>query len=59
MRGELNTMKQTKKLTRGHREFLERKYHIDTKGVRLVGESKDNLTVQMADKSIRCFSKEV
>ena len=52
-------MKQTKKLTRNQREFLERKYHINTLGVRLVGESKDNLTVQFPDGKTMCYSKEV
>lgn len=52
-------MKQTKKLTRNQREYLERHYHIDTTGVRLVEETKDYIKVQMTDGTIKEFSKEV
>lgn len=52
-------MKQTKKLPRNTRDFLERKYKVDTTGVRLVGESKDNITVQFPDGKIMCYDKEV
>lgn len=52
-------MKQTKKLTWRQREFLEKKYHIDTVGVRLVEETKEYLKVQMMSGNIQTFSKEV
>ena len=52
-------MKQTKKLPRNVREFLERKYKIDTVGVRLVEETKDKITVQFPDGNIMRYSKEV
>ena len=50
-------MKQTKKLTRGQRELLERQFHIDTDGVRLVEETKDYITVQFKDKNVETFWK--
>lgn len=52
-------MKQTKKLTRGQREFIERHYDIDTVGVRLVEETKDYIKVQLMSGAIKEFSKEV
>lgn len=52
-------MKQTKKLIRGQREFLERHYDIDTVGVRLVEETKDYIKVQFMSGAIKEFSKEV
>ena len=52
-------MKQTKKLTWRQREFLEKEYHIDTVGVRLVEETKEYIKVQMMSGDIKTFSKEV
>ena len=52
-------MKQTKKLTRGQREFLEKYYCIDTIGVRLVEDTKDYIKVQLMNGEIKEFSKEV
>ena len=58
VREELS-MKQTKKLTWRQREFLEKEYHIDTVGVRLVEETKEYIKVQMMSGDIKTFSKEV
>lgn len=52
-------MKQTKKPTRGQREFLERKYHIDTVGVRIVEETKEYIKVQHMSGNIVAYDKEV
>lgn len=40
-------MKQTKKLTRNQKEFLDRKCHIDPVGVRLIEDTRDYLKVQL------------
>ena len=50
-------MKQTKKLTRNQREFLEKKYKINTRGVRLVEETKDYITVQFPDENVFKYHK--
>lgn len=50
-------MKQTKKPTRGQRELLEKKFHIDTVGVRIVEETKDCITVQFMSGNIETFWK--
>lgn len=50
-------MKQTKKLSRGQRIFLEKEYKIDTTGVRLVADSAKSITVQLSDGSIVEYSK--
>ena len=52
-------MKQTKKLTRNQREFIARKYHVDTHGMRLVEETKKYIKVQLESGEIKEFSKEV
>ena len=53
-------MKQTKKLTRSQREFLTRKCGVkDTKGYRLVEETKENLCVMsVSENKIICYDKE-
>ena len=50
-------MKQTKRLSRKQWQFLQRKYKIDTVGVRLVRETKESLIVQLADGKIVEYSK--
>ena len=50
-------MKQTKKPTRNQRELLEKQFHIDTDGVRIVEETKDYITVQHVNGSIETFWK--
>lgn len=52
-------MKQTKKLTRNQREFLEKNYSLDIKGVRLIEETKDYIKVQLENKEIKVYSKEI
>ena len=52
-------MKQTKKLTRNQREFLEKKYAVDTTKARLVEETKDSLRVQIDGGVIITYLKEV
>lgn len=49
-------MKQTKKLTRNQREFLER-IEVDTDGVRLVEDTRDYITVQHKNGNIETFWK--
>lgn len=49
-------MKQTKKLTRNQREFLER-IGVDTDGVRLVEDTRDYITVQHKNGNIETFWK--
>ena len=43
-------MKQTKKLTRSQREYLEKEHKVDTTKARLVEETKSYLTVQLANR---------
>ena len=50
-------MKQTKKLTRGQMLFLEKEYKLDTTGVRLVTDTSTAITVQLADGSIKEYSR--
>ena len=50
-------MKQTKKLTRGQREFLQRK-GIDTEGVRVVEDTKDYIVVVFPDENVFKYHKE-
>ena len=52
-------MKQTKKLTRNQREFLERKYKVDTTNARFVDETKDYIRVQFDGGAIIKYNKEV
>ena len=51
-------MKQTKRITRNQRSFLQKK-GIDTRGVRVVEETKSYITVQFPDGNIFKYSKEV
>lgn len=51
-------MKQTKKLTRNQREFLEKKHGVDTTKARLVEETKDYLKVQIDGGVIIKYDKE-
>ena len=51
-------MKQTKKLTRNQREFLEKKIQIDTDGVRLVEDTKDYIMVQHKNGNVETFWKQ-
>ena len=51
-------MKQTKKLTRSQRIFLERECNIkDTVGIRCVEETKEYLKVQCVKGNIETFWK--
>ena len=50
-------MKQTKKLTRNQKEFLERKCRIDHVGVRLIEETKDFLKVQLMSGCIKTYDR--
>lgn len=52
-------MKQTKKLTRGQREYLERHHHVDTLKARLVEETKEYIKVQFDGGVIIKYPKEV
>lgn len=53
-------MKQTKRLTRNQREYLEKHHNVDTSKVRLVEETKDYITVQFDDGAIfKYYKKEV
>ena len=49
-------MKQTKKLTRNQREFLDNKCHVDPVGVRLIEDTKDYLKVQLMSGRIVSYS---
>lgn len=49
-------MKQTKKLTRNHKEFLSKKCHIDTVGVRLIEDTKNYLKVQLMSGRIVSYN---
>lgn len=50
-------MKQTKKPTRNQRELLQRKFHIDTDGVRIVEETKEYITVQHKSGNVETLWK--
>lgn len=50
-------MKQTKKPTRNQRELLEKQFHIETVGVRIVEETKEYITVQFMSGNIETFWK--
>ena len=50
-------MKQTKKLTRNQREFLENKCHIDYVGVRLIEDTRDYLKVQLMSGCIKTYDR--
>lgn len=50
-------MKQTKKLTRNQREFLDNKCHVDPVGVRLIEDTKDYLKVQLMSGAIKTYDK--
>lgn len=51
-------MKQTKKLTRNQREYLERYHNVDTSKARLVEETKDYIRVQIDGGVIIKYDKE-
>lgn len=51
-------MKQTKKLTRSQKIFLEKEHFVNTNGVRLVEETHRSLKVQMPDGIIVEYLKE-
>ena len=51
-------MKQTKKLTRNQREYLERYHDVDISKARLVEETKDYITILIDDEIIK-YDKEV
>lgn len=51
-------MKQTKKLTRNQKEFLDRKCHVDPVGVRLIEDTKDYLKVHLMSGRIVSYSYE-
>ena len=51
-------MKQTKKLTRNQREYLERYHNVDTSKARLVEETKDYIRVQFDGGVIIKYDKE-
>lgn len=53
------SMKQTKKLTRNQREYLERYHNVDTSKARLVEETKDYIRVQFDGGVIIKYDKEV
>ena len=55
---EVLKMKQTKKPTRNQRELLQRKFNIDTEGVRIVEETKDYITVQHKNNNVETFWKQ-
>lgn len=50
-------MKQTKRLTRNQRGFLDNKCHIDPVGVRLIEDTKDYLKVQLMSGAIKTYDK--
>ena len=51
-------MKQTKKLTRNQREFLQNKCGLhDCEGVRLIEETRDFLKVQFMSGCIKTYDK--
>lgn len=50
-------MKQTKKPTRNQRELLEKQFHIEAVGVRIVEETKEYITVQHMSGNIETFWK--
>ena len=52
-------MKQTKKLTRNQRTYLERYHNVDTSNARLVEETKDYIIVQFDGGVIIKYDKEV
>lgn len=49
-------MKQTKKFTRGQREYLQRN-HVDTTGCRLVEETKEFIDFQKPSGEVERFWK--
>ena len=49
-------MKQTKKLTRGQIEYLQ-KHHVNTEGCRLVEETKDYIEYMKPNGEINRFMK--
>ena len=51
-------MKQTKKLTRNQKKFLDRKCYVDPVGVRLIEDTKDYLKVQLMSGRIVSYSYE-
>lgn len=51
-------MKQTKKLTRNQRILLEKKFRIETTGVRVVEETKEYITVQYSNGNIETLWKQ-
>lgn len=51
-------MKQTKKLTRNHKEFLDIKCNVDPVGVRLIEDTRDYLKVQLMSGRIVSYSYE-
>lgn len=50
-------MKQTKKLTRAQKEFLEKVYKLDCYTLRLVRETKDEIIIQNDKGEIKSYSK--
>ena len=56
VRGELFIMKQTKKFTRGQREYLQ-KHHVNIEGCRLVLETKDYIDFQKPSGEVERFWK--
>lgn len=51
-------MKQTKKLTRNQREFLNKKCNIDTTGVRLIEDTKEYIKIQLFNGRITSYDYE-
>lgn len=49
-------MKQTKKFTRGQREYLQ-KHKVDTNGCRLVEETKEYIKFQKPNGEVETFWK--
>lgn len=52
-------MKQTKKLTRNQRIYLEKKHGVDTSKARLVEETKEYIAVQIDGGVVIRYDKEV
>ena len=59
VKGELFYMKQTKKLTRNQRIYLEKKHGVDTSKARLVEETKEYIAVQIDGGVVIRYDKEV
>ena len=50
-------MKQTKKLTRGQREYLKKVHKVDTTKARLVEDTKEYISIQFEDGNIVKYNK--